>query len=196
MYVHIILYNRTISRLAQCILCIREVLHVYYTSRLKCQKVELAQKESWLDWDGLYTQLPFENALACVLYFQDMVLDCGANPHWPFTSEELREQGSTCTVESNMHTTSTFSPLFPPQTRAQHTYTQTDGGKLRRWCCGSLCFSYSMVGLHTVDQALPYAVLPHKIQCTDTWVYTQVGVYNVSATCTSVHIDTCVNTDC
>ena len=47
--------------------------------------------------------------------------------------------------------------LPPPLslTPTHHTYTQTGGGKLQLWCCGSLCSSYSIVGLHTACTRTP-----------------------------------------
>ena len=94
------------------------------------------------------------------------------------------------TYTSHPHSLHAFSPLFPPCTRTQHTYTQTGGGKLRRWYYGSLCSSYSIVGLHTTPSSAIGTTAPwgnnvqihgytHKWECTSPAVKCRLSPYQI-----------------
>ena len=92
-----------------------------------------------------------------------------------------------------MYTTPTFSP--PLLTRTQHTYMQTGCGRETAEVMLWLPLFHVLYG-GDCTQALAYVLLPHEIQCTDTSVHTQVGVWMCQLCLLHVHTYMYVHTDC
>ena len=136
-------------------------VHTYACTKFRKWNTGLALKESWLDWDGLYTQL-------LQYCFRDMVLGCGDNSHWPCIHILFFNKGCDNVVNRFIHiqwrvtcTPHTHSlPSSPPYTH--------------KWECGCIncaCYipMYTLTVCDSIVEGVVEVFLHHRLLHGVTW---------------------------